>query len=227
MNPAAQESASKRGIIYTDDELYRYGIHAYLKNELEDFHCEEATDATVVEQYLNHCDLLVLDIVVGGSFTLPLIERARSKYDRLGILVVGRQAEEACAERCLLAGANGFFNSCSPIAELKKAVECVLGQEMYISQPLQNRLLRGEQRGNPIARLTAREFDVFFMLGFGRSTKEIASELELSVKTIETYREKIKQKLGFSTSQRLTRYALEANVFKFHEAHALLKRQPE
>lgn len=220
MKPAAQDSASKRAIIYADDELFRYGLHAYLKQEFSDFEFEEA-DSPAVEERLSRFDLLVLDIVVAGAFTLQLIERARAKHDRLGILVVGRQAEEACAERCLLAGANGFLNSCSPIIELKKAVDCVLSNEIYISQTLQNRLLRGEQKMNPIGRLTAREFDVFFMLGLGRSTKEIARELELSVKTIETYREKIKQKLGFTTSQKLTRYALEANVFHFHTAHSL------
>ena len=212
----------KIAIVYSDDQLYRFGLAAYCELHVSNLDLREANLEQELPSQLDDVDLLILDLVVGGRFTFELIEKVRKSKSELPILVVCRQSEMACAERALVAGANGYLNPRSSLDQLPQAITLVLSGEIFIGQQLQNRLLTGTNRsGNQIQSLTSRELDVFFLLGMGNTTKEIAGKLELSVKTIETYREKIKQKLGFTTSQKLTRYALEANVFHFHTAHSL------
>lgn len=217
--------SSKKTIacLYSDDQLFRYGLVAYCSDKLaslqinveqaEDSLLQRLSDPSIVK-------LLLLDLIVDGQFTIGLIERVRSLRGDLAILVVSRQSEIACAERCLIAGANGYLNPSTNLKELETAVEQVSAGEIYLSQRMQNRLLTGKgNRTGSIGGLTSRELDVFHLLGRGKSTREIAGVLELSVKTVETYREKLKQKLKFRSSHELIRFALEASVFRFEEPH--------
>lgn len=210
-----------RVLVYSDDHLFRFGVIERLKREDSSFDLIETASSEDLGPMLPDCQLLILELVIAGRLTFKQIETIRKQNHNLGILVVAKHSETACAERCLMAGANGYFNPQQPLSELSAAVRTVLSGELYLSQAMQTKLFTGAATSslNRIGDLTRRELDVFFMLGHGHSTREIASTLGLSVKTIETYREKTKQKLGFKSSAALTRYALEASVFRFDEGH--------
>jgi DNA-binding NarL/FixJ family response regulator len=122
--------------------------------------------------------------------------------------------EEVYAERALDAGARGYIEkSQSPVA-LVTAMRQVLGGQIYLSEAMTGRLLEavadgGEGATRAVDRLSDRELEVFELLGGGATTREVARRLGLSVKTVESYRENIKNKLGIDNSNRLIRRAVE------------------
>jgi len=117
-------------------------------------------------------------------------------------------------ERVLRAGASGFISKSASFDELCEAIRAVRSGEVYVSQELANRVLRqslhrkeGETSTYPLASLSDRELQVFQLIGDGLNTKAIASQLALSPKTVESYREKLKMKLGLRSALDLTRMA--------------------
>ena len=159
--------------------------------------------------------LIILDLnLVGrdGDKTVALMRRA---CPEASILVFSMNPEELFAERALADGANGYLMKTDGFEALHQAVRRVLDGEVYLSPRLRERLAaaagaRGAASGSPqrLARLTAREQQIFRRIGEGRGTAEIAIELGLSIKTVSAHRENLKKKLGVPTAAELIRQAV-------------------
>ncbi len=221
MSNYAPEIPETNGVIYSEDQFLVYGIKRYCSTELPGMKLVAAREEQEAIEAAENAGLLIVDLIVRQKFTFQFMERVRKSCPTIGMLAVSHQAETVCAQRCLMAGANGFINPSSSLASLSEAIRLVSAGDVYVSQQVQNRLLAGSYSGphNPIADLTRRELEVFYLLGQGKPPREIAAHLDLSVKTIETYRDKVKYKLGFKTTHELTRYAFEASVFRFDDGH--------
>ncbi len=159
-------------------------------------------------------DLLVVDISLDDIDGLELIRRAREQHPELRILVLSMHEESLYAERVLAMGARGYLMKKAPVEELLEALRRVLRDEIYLSEPMTRRLLKGYAGGSissghdALSRLTDRELEVLRGIGHGRSTRELAESLGLSIKTIESYRANLKLKLNLEDGTELVRYAV-------------------
>ena len=196
--------------------MMRQGLAQLIDNELDLKVVAEADTGgqgldIVVKQKL---DLAVLDISLPDKNGLELIKDVRSVRPGLPILIVSMHDEALYAERVLRAGARGYIMKQEGGKKLLQAIRQVLNGQIYVSEKMSARILesfsghRPEETASPVARLSDREFEVFQLIGQGKGTKEIAQHLNLSVKTVEVHRAKIKEKLSLVTATDLVRYAV-------------------
>jgi DNA-binding NarL/FixJ family response regulator len=207
-----------RRILLVDDEpLVRRGLRQLLDGEPD---LRVAGEATGVAEALDRAtarsfDLAVMDISIGDGDGLELIKRLRARVPSLPVLVLSHQDEEVYAERVLRAGGRGYLPKQAPVETVLHAVRRVLEGHIHVSEDIADRLLEtvagwtGEEEPTPVDRLSDRELEVYRLLGSGLGTRRIAERLQLSVKTIETHREKIKLKLGFADSNQMVRHAVQ------------------
>jgi len=157
---------------------------------------------------------VLLDLRLGSGDTLEFIKSVKARFPHVAILVLSQHDEAIYAERVLRAGASGYIMKEEAAQEVLSAIRAVLAGELYVSRKiagvLLHKLLRGKPRATDdrLAGLSDRELQVLQMLGAGLGNRQIAADLHLSVKTVETYRENLKHKLGFSTGAELVRYAM-------------------
>lgn len=164
-------------------------------------------------------DLVLTDILLEGHNGLELIKELIYRWPSLRILVYSQLDEEVYAERALRAGAKGFLDKRTAPEEFVRAARMVLGGKIFLSERMSAKLL-GKMVGNsgwtefksPIENLSDRELEVFQYLGQGKTTAQIAEALHLSVKTVETHREHIKQKLDLKSAPELIRHAVEFSI---------------
>ena len=160
-------------------------------------------------------DLIIIDISLPGMNGLELVKHVISQKEDQKILVVSRHDESLYAERVIRAGAKGYVMKLEAGDELLKAVRKVLGGGIYVSDEVSERLLMGMARGqkrvmeSPIEKLSDRELEVFELTGKGNSTRDIAEKLHLSVKTVESYRARIKTKLNLENATELMVHAVK------------------
>jgi DNA-binding NarL/FixJ family response regulator len=158
--------------------------------------------------------LVTVDIALGGQNGIELVKDIKVRFPELPVLVHSMYDETMYAERCLRAGAKGYVMKQEPPAVLLKAVRQVLRGEVYLSEAMTKQLLWRISdgvpgRGNsPAELLSDRELEVFELLGRGYRTCEVAKELHLSEKTIQTHREHIKEKLNIPDAVNLVRQAV-------------------
>jgi DNA-binding NarL/FixJ family response regulator len=163
-------------------------------------------------------DVAVIDIGLKSGNGIDLIQRLLARHENLRTIVWSMYSEDLYAERALRAGALGYVNKERATTEILDAIRTVLAGKVYLSPALTEKFLKqfvGQgtgSSGSPLDALSDRELDVFRLIGLGRKTQEIADHLHLSVKTIETYRDRIRQKLGLSDGAELTRCALQWTV---------------
>lgn len=146
-------------------------------------------------------DIAIVDLSLPGVNGVELIKRLRSLDPEVKVLVVSAHDEALYAERALRAGARGYLMKHESARQFVTAVRAVLDGELYLSTSLQGRFLQDRfghsaDSTSSIERLTDRELEVFEHFGRGQSTREVAEALGLSLKTIESHRANIKQKLG-------------------------------
>ena len=146
--------------------------------------------------------VLIVDIALEGADGLELIKRVKARWADLPMLVLSMHSEDVYAERALRAGAHGCYIMKQEASQnVLTAIRRVMSGELYVSPRIQSRLLcrvvdgADEAPQSPVDTLSDRELEVFRLIGLGRTTREIASELTLSVKTIESHREHIKKKM--------------------------------
>lgn len=160
-------------------------------------------------------DAAVMDVTLGANSGIELIKALRARGCRVPILVLSMHDESLYAERALRAGAQGYVMKDAPPEVIVKAVRSVLQGNIHVSSEITSRLL-GRIVSRPgvgahapcFSRLSDRELEVFQAIGEGRTTIQIARALKLSVKTIETYRTNIKEKLGLKSGLELVRQAM-------------------
>lgn len=160
-------------------------------------------------------DLIIVDVSLPGMSGLELIKNLIARDPEAKILVISRHDESLYAERAIRAGAKGYVMKLEAGDVLLKAVRKVLNGGIYVSEEVSERLLMGMSRGqkdimeSPMDKLSDRELEVFELTGKGNSTREIAEKLHLSVKTVESYRARIKTKLNLENATELMVHAVK------------------
>jgi len=159
-------------------------------------------------------DLAMIDLSLPGMGGIDLIKEVRERFPQLRVLVLSMHEENMYAERVLRAGAHGYIMKQAPGPKIIEAVRTVLRGDVYVSPAIAARMLKlivdgdaGSGRRSSVEELSNRELQVFTCIGMGKATQEIANELHLSVKTIQTYREHIKRKLALRNATDLIHYA--------------------
>jgi DNA-binding NarL/FixJ family response regulator len=213
----ASEGAKKRVLIVDDHPIFRFGL-AGLISELPHLevcgHADSAQTALAAMRELKP-DLVLLDLSLRGTNGLELIKLMKSEEPLLPILVVSMHDEAVFGLRSLKAGALGYVMKAEAMDHVADAISRVLRGKIYVSPRLaENLIFKAVQsieagNGSPVDVLSDRELEVLQLLGKGHSTRSIADTLHLSVKTIETHRAHIKEKLGFPDSERMVKFAID------------------
>jgi DNA-binding NarL/FixJ family response regulator len=206
----------KRVVIVDDHPLVRERLSQIFNNELDMEVCGEAEDArTAMETIVREKpDLVIVDITLKDSSGLDLIKNIKQHSAKLPILVLSMHEESLYAERVLRAGANGYITKHQQPAEVMAAVRRILDGEIYVSVKMASEFLRSLSAGGTkgaartVDRLTNRELEVLELIGKGRTSREIATKLELGVATIDTYRARIKEKMNFNNASELLHFAI-------------------
>jgi DNA-binding NarL/FixJ family response regulator len=161
-------------------------------------------------------NLAVVDISLPGMSGMELIKHLQSRTPDVRILVVSRHDESLYAERCIRAGARGYVMKQEAGDAIVNAIRTVLDGRIFVSEEINERLLQSMAEGgrdrimqSPLEVLSDRELEVFELTGRGDSTREIAERLHLSVKTVESYRARIKNKLNLDSANELMKHAVQ------------------
>ncbi|MDZ4699840.1 MAG: response regulator transcription factor [Rhodothermales bacterium] len=160
-------------------------------------------------------DVAVIDISLEDAHGLDLVQNIRAQYPHVQVVVFSMYDESVYAERAIRAGASGYLMKSEPTQSVVEAIRSVMQGEVYLSRRMASRMLskiatgRSSSPGFAIDQLTDREMAVFQMLGEGFSVQEITQRLNLSRKTVETYRRRVKEKLDFETVAELLQYAVQ------------------
>ena len=158
-------------------------------------------------------DLAIVDISLQDKNGLDLVRTIKAEYPSVAVLVVSMHEESLYGERSISAGARGYVMKHEAPAVLLDAVKTVLEGRLAVSASLGERMLEGlaagRRPGDPVERLSDRELEVFRLIGRGCGAAEIAGKLVLSVKTVNAYREHLKEKLNLGTAAELRKYAVE------------------
>jgi len=205
-----------RVLIVDDHPIFRRGLRELIADEPDLEVCCEAADSGEALRYIHTCppDVPLIDLTLKGGHGLELIEEIKQQNDQVRMLVCSMHPETDFAERALRAGAMGYVNKEEAADKIVEAIHQVLRGEIYLSGSMAKRLLQSLVGGkpdeqDPVETLTNREMEVFQLIGQGYTTKQIARRLDLSPKTIETHREKIKTKLDLANSQQLSHRAFQ------------------
>ena len=207
----------KRKILIVDDHpIVRDGLIRLIHEEQSLTVCGQAEDAHQALKAISESrpDMAIVDITLKNSDGIDLMKSIRSQYPKLPVLILSMHDETLYAERALRAGAMGYIMKQEASEKLMEAVHEILSGQIYCSDNISRRVMRKFARGkadikdSPIDSLSDRELQVFRLIGCGYRTSEIAKKLYLSVKTIETYRTHIKEKLNLANSAELLRYAI-------------------
>jgi len=209
-------SKKKRVYIVDDHPLMRKGMVMTLNADVEFDVCGQAESA---EDALNEIlelkpDAAVIDISLPGMNGIELVKNLLHQLPDLKILIVSRHDEELYAERALRAGAKGYLMKLEAGEVLVSAVRQIMNGGIYLSDKIGNKLLmkltsgKSSKSDNPLDLLSDRELEVFELTGQGHSTREIGEKLHISVKTVESHRANIKEKLQIDSANELMRHAV-------------------
>jgi DNA-binding NarL/FixJ family response regulator len=213
-------------LLVDDHPILRKGLGQLINNESDMMVCGEAEDSPKAFELVGTLspDVMVVDVSLKGGNGIELIKNVKARFPELPILVLSMHDESLYAERALRAGSLGYIMKEEAIEQVLVAIRRVITGEIFLSDRMKSRMLQqlatgGRAKGvsNPIENLTDRELEVFRMIGEGRSTRQIAGELHLSVRTVEAYREYIKGKLNLKNSTELVQHAFH---WVHHEAAA-------
>lgn len=206
-----------RIVVVDDHPLLRKGLVLSLEAETDLTVCGQASNAedalSVVEA--ENPDLVLVDISLPGMSGLELIKQIHAIRPTMKTLVVSRHDESLYAERAIRAGAKGYVMKLEASDVMVKAVRRVMNGGIYVSEEINERLLLGMASGHetlaqsPLEVLSDRELEVFELTGRGYGTRDIAERLHLSVKTVESYRARIKTKLNLNSAAELMQHAVQ------------------
>jgi len=205
-----------RIMIIEDHPIFRIGLGELINQEVDLIVCGEAEDVGKAWEEIQRLDpdMAIVDISLKGRSGLELIHQINNYKKDLPVLVLSMHDEALFAQRALRAGAKGYIMKKDASESVIKAIRRVLDGKIYVSEKVIGGILEtlsGQaqtQDKSIVEKLTDRELEVFQFIGLGASTKEIAGKLSLSVKTIGTYRERIKDKLNLRHTTELVRHAV-------------------
>jgi DNA-binding NarL/FixJ family response regulator len=209
-------SLRKRILLVDDHPMMRAGL-AQLFNKQPDLEvcCEAGNPAEAFSELAkSKVDLVLTDITMPGRSGIEFIKDLLAAYPEVPILVISMHDEVIYAERALHAGARGYIMKEAGGENLLAAIRQVLSGHVYVSPKLSARILeslsgrKSRNSNSPIEKLSDREFEIFQLVGQGKSTREIAKQLHLSPKTVDVHRGHIKEKLELKDATSLVRHAV-------------------
>jgi DNA-binding NarL/FixJ family response regulator len=201
--------------LVADHPLVREHLTALLRREADLEVCGEAADGLTAQSLLSReePDLVILDDSSKHASGLELLKDLKKLRPKLRVLVVSMQDETPYAERSLRAGAMGYITKEEATANVLSAVRKVLAGQVYVSERMAGRIKQkragenGAEVGSPLEVLTEREWEVFERIGRGLETRQVAEELRLGIKTVESYRARIREKLQLADGGQLLQHA--------------------
>jgi DNA-binding NarL/FixJ family response regulator len=204
-------------LLVDDHPIVRQGLALLIDREPDLAVCGEAEGAHSAFEAIAALapDLVVLDISLSGPDGLDVLKEIRMKTTNLPVLILSMHDETIYAERAMRAGANGYIMKQEATEKVLVAIRRILQGDVYLSDRLTNTMLQqmvhrtSPSKGSPLLNLTDRELEVFRLIGAGHGTRQIADELHLSVKTIESYQAHIKEKLALRNARELVQHAIE------------------
>ncbi len=213
-----------RILVVDDHPIFRMGMSELINQEQEYTVCAVAEDITSARKAIkeHNPDMAIVDISLAGDNGLDLVKEISTEDQSFPILVLSMHDEIVWAERAIRAGARGYIMKKEASDSIISAIRNVLSGKVHVSEPVMSQLLNrfhvnpNSQGAETVDILTDRELEVFRLIGSGMSTREIAQQMKLGIKTIGTYRDRIKQKLNLKTAAELTRKAVlwtEREVF--------------
>jgi DNA-binding NarL/FixJ family response regulator len=219
--PSAAEK--KKILVVEDHPLFRAMLVQLIDKELGMRVCGETDNIrdamTIIEN--THPDAAIVDITLQGSSGLELIKDVKARKIRLPVLVLSMHEEKLYAERVLRAGAKGYISKNEPPAEVIKAIEKIMAGRIYVSERVTGNIL--ERLGHAdkateasgVDVLSDREIEVFQLVGRGLNSRQIAERINLGATTVDSYKARIKEKLGIKNAaelyQRAAQWAVERN----------------
>jgi DNA-binding NarL/FixJ family response regulator len=210
------KSDAIRILIVDDHPVVRAGLVMTLSKATDLLVCGEAEGVQDALKLLSETrpDLLLVDLDLDGGNGLDLIKQARESHPDIPVLMLSMHPEATYAERALRAGAQGYLMKSEPPGRLVAAIREVLSGGISVSEAMKAQVLRrvaggnGAADGGEVASLSDRELEVFRGIGQGRTTRQIAEKLCLSVKTVETHITHIKRKLGLQSGTEMQHRAI-------------------
>ncbi len=213
---AAETPGVRRVLIVDDHPVVRQGLRQLLQSAEDLAVCGEAETAMEARAAIErlHPDVLICDISLRQVDGIELVRNLRAHYPWLPILVLSALDEIIYSARMLALGVSGYIMKQASTEQVLVSLRRVLDGNIYVSEAMSSILLSGLASGaahvsaDPIERLSNRELQVLRLIGNGTSTREAAQLLHLSIKTVESHRQRIKRKLNLTTAVQLLRYAV-------------------
>lgn len=218
MTTNLSEAAKRKVMVVDDHPIVRSGLAQLINREPDLVVCGDAEQMHQALETIEVLkpDILIVDISLNGPDGLDLLKTIRAKNSGLPVLILSMHDESIYAERALRAGANGYIMKQEATERVLIALRRILNREIYVSDRVANKMLRQLVSGGPTAAgrspvddLSDRELEVLRLMGDGHGTRQIAEQLHLSVKTVETYQGHLKDKLGLKNSRELVQYAIQ------------------
>jgi len=204
-------------LIVDDHPLVRQGLIGLLSTQSDFEVCGEASGIADARFQADSQkpDVAIIDLTLEDGSGIELIKYLNETHPEMKLLVLTMHDELVFAERALRAGAMGYVNKQEVSRTIVKAIREILEGKLYLSRRATERMVqlavgsKGQQGQSPIERLTDRELEIFQMIGQGLTTRQIATKLGLSPKTVDAHRERIKQRLELKNVTELTKHAVQ------------------
>jgi len=212
-----RKTQKHRILVVDDHPIVREGLTTIINQQADLMVCGEAEDAQTALEAVAQLqpDLVIIDVSLKGVNGIELIKHIQKRYEKTAVLVLSMHVESLYVERVLRAGARGYIMKQEGTEKVITAIQQVLAGEIYVSDAIRKKLLgafresRPDARRPSVERLSDRELEVFRLIGQGYGRRQIADTLNVSVKTVNTYRHHIKKKLKFETGNELLRHAIQ------------------
>jgi DNA-binding NarL/FixJ family response regulator len=209
--------AQHKVFLVDDHPMVRDWLTQLIGQESDMVVCGEADDTAEALKKIAETkpDIVVSDITLRTTHGLELVKDLQVREPSLPVLIFSMHDESLYAERVLRAGAMGYITKQEATQKILQAMRQILAGGIYMSEKMAARMLhqmvlgRGEEKKSPIERLTDRELEVFQLIGGGHGTRRIAAELHLGIKTVESYRARIKEKLQLQDGTQLLQQAIQ------------------
>ena len=213
-----KKNQNKTRILIVDDHpVVRDGLVTIINHEKDMKVCGEAEDLCAALKAITELepDVVITDISLKNSDGIELTRSIKATHPKLPVIVFSIHDESVYAERALLAGAQAYLMKDTVSENIVKAIRVVLSGDIYVSNTISKKFLHqiaGDKAGTtktPIEKLSNREFEIFCLIGKGCKVSNIAEQLHLSTKTIETHRSRIKEKLDLTSAAELLQYSIK------------------
>jgi DNA-binding NarL/FixJ family response regulator len=205
-------------LVVDDHPIVRKGLENLINYEKDLMVCQQVEDAHEAMKAIDRLkpDIVIVDISLKGKNGLELIKNIKIQHPDLPILALSMHDESLYAERAIRAGAKGYIMKQQATENIIKAIRKVLNGQPYLSDRMTAKMMyklvgrkKEKTEASTTEILSDRELEVFLLIGKGYGTRQIANRLHLSVKTIESYRAHIKEKLSLSSATELLQYAIQ------------------